>query len=274
MPQTASVGRSACGMLQTIFRYRKLLAAITRVEIAKRYSGAAFGKIWLVLFPGLLLANYLFIYLVIFKMRAAFAEYSNFDYVLYIFCGLVPFLGISEALNTGATVLKQNLHLVKNVMLPIELIPVRSILVSMVVQLCSLGILLTLLAFHGNISVHVLWLPVVFLLQMLMLLGLVLVVSLLTLLLPDFSYVISLSLVFLMFVSPIGFKPEMVPAGFRFVVYLNPLHYLIELYRCSLLWGKLPSPLVASVCVAFCLGSFILGSALFQRFKGVLVDYE
>ncbi|HXG12352.1 MAG TPA: ABC transporter permease [Gemmataceae bacterium] len=272
MPRVVKVVWSAGAMLAIIVRYRRILTAITRVEIAKRYSGSAFGKVWVILYPALLLATYLFVYLVIFKMR--FPDYSQFDYVLYVFSGLVPFLGVSEALGSGCTVLKQNLHLVKNVMLPIELVPVRSILVSMVSQAASLGVLIGLLALNGNLSLHLAWLPLVLGLQVLLLIGLVLFLSSLTLLLPDVSYFVNLALLFLMFVSPIGFKPDMVPPALRFIVYINPIHYLTEVYRCALLWGRLPGLLDAVAYVTLCLGSFALGSAFFRKFKDVLVDYE
>ena len=226
----------------------------------------------MVLYPALLLANYLFVYLVIFRIR--FPDYSQFDYVLYVFCGLIPFLAISETLATGCLVLKQNLHLVKNVMLPIELIPVRSVLVSMVAQLASLGILLLLLGFHGNLTLHVLWLPIILVLQFFMLLGLLLILSLFALLLPDVSYFVNLLLLFLMFVSPIGFKPDMVPEKLRFVVYLNPVHYLTDLYRCCLLWGKVPPIQEVFLCIAVCFGIFAVGSTFFQKLKDILVDYE
>src|SRR5262249_20640643 len=153
-------------------------------------------------------------------------------------------------------------------------LPVRSILVSMVTQLVSLGVLIVLLAMNGSLSLHLAWLPIVVLLQMLFLVGLVLFLSSLTLLLPDVSYFINLVLVFLMFVSPIGYKPEMVPAELRFLVYLNPIYYLIEAYRCSLMHAALPGPMEAVVLVGLCLGTFALGSAFFRRFKDVLVDYE
>lgn len=272
MVSVVSLARSTCRMMDTIVRYRKILAAVTNIEIAKRYSGFAFGKIWVVLYPALLLGNYLFVYLVIFRMR--FPDYSQFDYVLYVFCGLIPFLAISETLATGCLVLKQNLHLVKNVMLPIELIPVRSVLVSMVAQLASMGILLIMLGFHGNLTFHVLWLPFILVLQFFMLLGMLLILSLLALLIPDVSYFVNLLLLFLMFVSPIGFKPEMVPEKLRFVVYLNPIHYLTDMYRCCLLWGKVPPIEEIGLCVLVCVGIFAVGSTFFQKLKDVLVDYE
>ena len=59
--------------------------------------------------------------------------------MLYVFAGLVPFLGTIEAINGAALSIKANMHLVKNVMLPIELVPVRTVLVAMTGELRGLG---------------------------------------------------------------------------------------------------------------------------------------
>jgi ABC-type polysaccharide/polyol phosphate export permease len=78
----------------------------------------------------------------------------------------------------------------------------------------------------------------------------------------------------LLFISPIGFKPEAVPVAFRFLVYMNPVYYMIEMFRASMLYGEWPGPFVLTVYVGMCLGAFTLGSRFFRRFKGALVDYE
>ena len=72
-----------------------------------------------------------------------------------MFCGLVPYLGFMEALTTGAMSIKQNIHLVKNVMLPIELIPIRSVLVGMASQFVSIGLVLMLVAADQSLTWHV-----------------------------------------------------------------------------------------------------------------------
>jgi lipopolysaccharide transport system permease protein len=258
-----------CGI---IFRYRRLLASITRIELAKRHAGSVLGMSWVVLQPALLLSVYLFAYMVVLGMR--FSGFSRFDYVLYVFCGLVPFLGFMEAVTTGALSIKQNIHLVKNVMLPIELIPVRSVLVGMASQFVSIGLVLVLVAGDRLLSWHVLWLPIVVVLQIMWLAGITWILSSLTVALPDVTYFLNLFIFLLMWLSPIGFKPEMVPAGFRMVLYLNPIFYMTEMYRNSMLNGHFPAPSVAAVYVVMCLATFALGSAFFERFKGVLTDYE
>src|SRR5882757_8015130 len=141
-PMTSGVAAAPFRSAGVIARHRRVLAAITRVELAKRHAGSILGMTWVVLQPALLLSVYLFVYMVVMKLR--FPGYSQFDYVLYVFCGLVSFLGFMEALTSGGVSIKQNIHLVKNVMLPIELIPVRAVFVGMTSQFVSLGIVLVM----------------------------------------------------------------------------------------------------------------------------------
>lgn len=255
-----------------LWRYWSILVATTRVELKKRYAGSAFGLVWVVLYPAMLLGVYIFVYMVIFSMR--FPGYSEFEYVLYVFCGLIPYLGLWEGVSNGTMSVKQNMHLVKNVMLPIELIPVRSVTVSMVSQMVSLLVVIVLVAWGGLVTPHLLWLPVVLVLQMMFLFGLVYVLAGLAVVLPDIAYVVNLMMLLLLFISPIGFKPEMIPAGWDLLVTLNPVYYMIEMYRTSLLYGDFPEPRIAAIYVAICGLMFLAGCAFFRRFKNMLVDYE
>ncbi len=259
-------------MVDIIYQYRRLLASITRVELAKRHAGSVLGMAWVVLQPGLLLSVYLFIYMVVFPVKLQ--NFSEFEFVLYVFCGLVPYLGFMEALTTGALSIKQNIHLVKNVMLPIELIPVRAVLVGMASQFVTIAFVLLLVAGHRSLSFHVLWLPAVVFLQMMWLVGLTWILASITVALPDVTYFVNLFVFMLMFLSPIGYRPDAVPLKFRWVIQFNPIYYLTEMYRDSMLNGRWPRPAVLAVYVVMCVGTFALGSAFFERFKGVLTDYE
>ena len=273
MPNPVSaMARGTAAMVRTLAGNARLLVAITRVELSKKYAGSVLGASWLILQPALLLSVYLFVYLVVFKMR--FPGLSRLDYVLYVFCGLVPYMGSIDAITLGAMSIKQNIHLVKNVMLPIELVPVRAVLVAAASQGVGLSVVILLSALNGALTLHVLWLPVVWALQILMLFGVVWILSSIAVGLPDISYFINLFLFLLMWVSPIGFTVDMVPANLAAVLYLNPVYYLLDVYRDSLLVGRFPSPHVALIYVGLSLLIFAVGSAFFRGFRGVLLDYE
>jgi lipopolysaccharide transport system permease protein len=270
-PLTAAWSASL-NSLKVIVANRRLLASITRVELQKKYAGSVLGLGWVFLQPALLLCVYLFIYLIVFDVR--FPGFSTFDYVLYVFCGLVPYLGFMEALTTGGLAIRQNIHLVKNVMLPIELVPVRAVIVGMTSQFVSLALVILMLAGSGDLTLHVAWLPIVILLQMLMLIGLTWILASVTVALPDVTYFVNLFVFLLMFLSPIGFRVEMVPPNFTWVVHLNPVYYMLEIYRDSMLYGTWPAPLDIAVFAGGSVMLFALGATFFRAFKGVLVDYE
>ena len=273
MPNPVTViAHSTASMVRTLPSNARLLVAITRVELSKKYAGSVLGMSWLLLQPALLLAVYLFVYLAVFKLR--FPGMSRLDYVLFVFCGLVPYLGTIEAISLGAVSIKQNIHLVKNVMLPIELVPVRAVLVASATQAVGLVVVILLSALNGTLSVHVLWLPLIWSLQILMLFGLTWIISSIAVALPDISYFINLFLLLLMFVSPIGFTADMVPASLAAVLYLNPVYYLLEMYRGSLLFGRVPPWSIVAVYVGLSLFTFAVGSAFFRAFRGALLDYE
>jgi len=259
-------------MVRIMYRYRRMLAAMTRVEMAKRHAGSILGMSWVVLQPALLLSVYVFVYMVV--LRTRFEGFSRFDYVLYVFCGLVPYLGFMESLTTGALSIKQNIHLVKNVMLPIELIPVRSVIVGMTSQFVAIGLVILMAAADGSLSWRVPLLVPIVLLQVMWLAGLTWILSGIAVALPDITYFINLFVFLLMFLSPIGYKPDMVPPGFAWVIRLNPIYYLTEMYRVAMLSDQALRLPIAMAYVLMCLVTFACGSAFFERFRGVLTDYE
>ena len=264
--------RSTSQILVLMGHYRQILFATTRIEISKRYAGSALGLVWVGLYPLLMLSVYLFVYLVVFKMR--FPGYSEMDYVLYVFAGLVPYIGMSEAIQAGTQSIKQNLHLVKNVMLPIEIVPVRAVAAALVGQVVLLILVAGLAAINGTLSFFIVMLPLVLALQFLFLLGIVFVLSAAALVVQDITHFVNLTLMLMMFLSPIGFRADMLPPKYAILVWANPISYLLDAYRFILLSNHAASTTMLAMYVGISIVFFVLGATFFQRFKGVLVDYE
>jgi hypothetical protein len=49
---------------------------------------------------------------------------------------------------------------------------------------------------------------------------------------------------------------------------------MTQMYRATMMNATALTPQVALVYVAMCVTTFALGSAFFERFRGVLTDYE
>ena len=129
-------------------------------------------------------------------------------------------------------------------------------------------------------SQHVVWLPVIVLLQVALCLGLAFVVAYLGAFYADTANVINIATRILFFASPIFYfvhsghgRPGIIPEAYVDLYMLNPLAVLIELYRDALLWGQAPSTeglvYVAGLSVAVLLAGFVL----FVRADGKFAKY-
>jgi len=254
------------------WRLRRILYASTLVELRKRYAGSLLGPLWTILYPLLFLGVYLFTWLVVFRVR--FPGFGRLDYVLFVFGGLVPYLFVVESVTAGCVSIKQNLHLIKNVIMPIDLVPVRSVLVALAGHLVGAALLVVLCIISRNATWRLAMLPIVMALQVLWLVGVAWLLAPLGLLIPDIAFVMSLMLMMLMFVSPIAFRSDMVPAAYRLIVSGNPITYMADAYRAAILTDY-PVPVWRLAAFAvLAIGTFGVGAVACWRFKDFLVDAE
>ncbi len=249
----------------------KVLFATTFLEFKKRYSGSLFGILWAILYPLMFLGVYLFLYLIVFKVQ--YPDHNTLDSVIYIFSGLVPYIAFMETCSNGCSVIKQNIHLVKNVILPLELIPLRVVLMALVTELIGLLMIFILVACNHGITVNLLMLPVALFLQILFISGIALMLAPLGLVLPDVNYFINIITLLLLFVSPIGFMASMLSSNLHFIINGNPIYYMIEPYRMVFFANEPISVHVLLISACMSVGMFLLGSAFFQKFKDQLAEY-
>jgi lipopolysaccharide transport system permease protein len=88
----------------------------------------------------------------------------------------------------------------------------------------------------------------------------------------DLQQAIPIIVLFLMLVSPIGYTDEMVPVDMKAILQVNPLAWLMHLYRYCLIDGVLP----AGDLVVFGLLSMVMlsvGHLLITRLKPLFSDY-
>lgn len=267
-----TAARSIMSPSPALKQQARVLLATAWIELRKRYAGTFLGPLWLLLYPALFLSMYMFLYMVVFKVR--FPELSEFSYVVFVFCGLVPYIAMMETSAFAASVIRQNMHLIRNVMLPIELLPARVALTAVMAQIPGLLILLTLSAIDNALTEKALLLPVVLLVELVFFLGVAFWLAALGGLLPDLHAAINIILIFLLFISPIAFPPEMVPESARLVIQLNPVSYLIGLFRAVILGHQALNPGALAASAAISILVFASGFAFFRRFKSYIVDHE
>ncbi|AQS60650.1 ABC transporter [Desulforamulus ferrireducens] len=255
---------------ELLFRYRKLIWQTTINDIKAKFAGSMFGKLWLLLYPMLMLSAYAGVYIYIFKVR--FDLFNSNEYVLLIFCGLIPFLGFCEALGTGIPSVTANSNLIKNTLFPIDIIPIKSVLVSQCTQVVGMIILLIALAVFDRLTIWALLIIPIWLLQLMFTIGLIWILSSLNVFFKDIQNMIAILTLFLMMVSPIAYTVEMVPKNLQPFLAGNPLFYIITAYQESLMLGKYPHGNTMVVLAILGFVFFIIGYWFFSKLKKILAD--
>jgi len=257
-----------------LWRHRQLILHTTHSDIRARYRGSMLGIAWAFLNPLMLLSVYVALYVFILRVRLpAGRPASALEYTLVIFAGLIPWFGFSESISTSLSSIVSNPSLIHNTSFPAPILPVKAVLSSMVGQAVGLTLLLGLLAATDHASIHWLFLPVALAAQLLLSLGLGWVLAVLNVFVRDLGQAVSHVLMVLMLISPIAYTREFLdPSPFRLVLDLNPLSYLINLYRDPLVYGHLPRPLDLAVSSLVAVAVFLLGFRFFVRIKPYLAD--
>jgi ABC-type polysaccharide/polyol phosphate export permease len=116
-------------------------------------------------------------------------------------------------------------------------------------------------------------LPLIIVLQLLFTLGLTYIMAVVGTYVPDMGEVLRPIIRGTFFVTPILFPPERLPENVRFIEDYNPLAYLVGAYRSMILEGALPGPLATLYFSLFSAALFIVGFALFVRFKPGFADH-
>jgi homopolymeric O-antigen transport system permease protein len=244
---------------------------VTWNDLGRRYAGSVLGVSWVIVAPALSIGLYAAIYRLIFRVHVP--GLGGWDYVLYIFAGLVPYLMTAEALTGGVTSVIVNRSVLNNTVFPIDLAPVKAVLAAQGSMLVGLAVTIVGVVAVGRAHWTILLAPVVWVLQVMALLGVSWILSLVNVVLRDLQNLITLLLVMLMIASPIAYTPAMVPASLHWVLLANPLAYFVVTYQRILVLGELPDPLTAALLVGVSIGLFVFGGWFFAKTKSVMVDY-
>jgi lipopolysaccharide transport system permease protein len=253
-----------------LVRSRRILYATSLAEIRGRYLGTMFGLAWAVLYPFLFLGLYATVYAVV--LRVQLSNLGPFDYVLVVFAGLVPFIGFSEALGLSVASVVSNKNLVRNTLFPIELLPVRAVLTGSVSMFVGLSGLVVASWISGRFGLSQLFVIPIFFLQLVFSIGVGWAVAAINVFVRDLGQAVGVIVLLLMIASPIGYTVDMLPGRLALLAHLNPLSYVMELYRQSLIFGHVSLSLFGTF-TAIAVLTYFAGYFLFMRLKPVFAEY-
>src|SRR5215217_728399 len=244
-----------------------LIWPLARRMLVARYRGSALGLLWALLTPAVMIAVFTFLFAGVFGAR--FTEGGTpLEYALYLFCGLLPWTAFSETLQQSAGLVVAHANLVKRVVFPLETLPVAQALSALAAQLFGTAALLV----RRELPATALWLPALLVPQLLLTLGGAWLVASLGVFVRDTAQVLGLVLMAWLYLTPIIYPEQVVPARFRPALELNPFTPLVRSYRRAPLEGAPPDWAGLAYTTALALAFFLLGYWWFARTRKNFAD--
>lgn len=249
-----------------------LIFSLTRRELAARYRGSVLGIIWALLTPVVMIAIFTLVFAGIFNARFGDSN-SQWDYALYLFCGLLPWSAFQESLQASSNTIVAHANLVKRVVFPLETLPVAQTLAAVANQMFGTAALVIAVGFlRHEMHATILFLPLLVIPQIVATLGGAWLVASLGVFVRDIVQGITLLLMAWMYLTPIIYPESLVPERYRTLVNLNPFTPLIRNYRRILLDGNVPDWRGLAYFAAFGLVSFLFGYWWFARTRKNFAD--
>ncbi len=249
-------------------RQRELVVEMTRREITAAHAGHGLGGLWVYVHPLIIVTTYLLIFGFVLGSRLNTGGSLPGDYPSYVLIGLVPWLMMQASLTRTTSALVGNANLVKQVVFPIEVLPVASFAAATIPYIPAFGMVLVYkLVVAGGWPWTIVLLPLALAMHVMLALGLAFILSGLTAFLRDLRELVAVFCVIAMYFTPAIYLPDWVPGPLRPLLYLNPFSYLTWVFQDVLFFGEIAHP-VAWVVTAF-LAFTVLGAGyrLFEKLK-------
>jgi lipopolysaccharide transport system permease protein len=255
-------------LLSLLTKHRLLTFEMARREITDRYAGQLFGIFWTFVHPLIVILVYVFIFNFVFISKVGGTSALPLDMTAYILAGLIPWLAFQDAMNKASTVITNNANLVKQVIFPIEVLPVKGVLATLFTEL----VFLVLLFIYTLITVRSLWLtylllPVILFFQVLAMTGVSYILCSIGTYIRDTKDFVQVFVTLGMWFVPILYLPEAIPPAIRPILYLNPFTHMIFCYQDVLYFGRFQHPWSWLIFPLLSLVTFQYGYRLFRKFK-------
>jgi len=262
----ARVGLLRCG--RDLWEYRELFWSLTLRDLKVRYKQSVLGFGWTVLQP----LAFTVLFSIVFT-RFIRVPTADIPYPLFALCGLLPWTFFSAFLSAAGTSVVGNGNLVTKVYFPREIFPLAVLTAACINFLVACSTLVGLMALYRIMpSVHILWLPLILLVQLAFSIGIGLFLAGANVFYRHIQALVPILAQLWMYASPIIYPTSVVPERWQLWYSLNPMVGILDGYRQALLLHRSPD-LQTFLCAAvIAVTTFFAGYRVFKSLEDRFAD--
>ena len=242
------------------FKYLLYIQVLTDIKLNRR--GSVLGFLWWFIEPLILMCIY---YFVVGKILGRGGE--NFH--VFVLIGLVPWQWFVRGVIQGSIAFRRNRSLITQAYFPLYIPVISPALVHAV--FCFAGFfMITLVGWQWPGWLLLGLIPVV-LVQLLLIMGISLFLSVVCAYVPDMEFMLNFIMRGIFYLSPILFDLNRIlslsgaSADWAQLIYLNPFTVLVESYRLIFLHNQVPHWDMLGIWALVSLGIFMAGTLLVKQ---------
>jgi lipopolysaccharide transport system permease protein len=245
-------------------RHRQLIIEMVKREINDRYAGQIFGYFWTFGHPLTLILLYSIVFGFIFRANVD----GPMNYVVFLLAGLIPWLTFQEVMGKATTLINNNANIVKQVIFPIEILPIKGVLAAVVTQVVLFVFMIIYILITGRVPLCTyLLVPIIILVQITGMIGASFILCAISPYFRDMKDFVQIFVTVSFFAMPMIYSPSSLPPIVKYVFYINPFSYMIWCYQDILFYGRFQHPWSWVVFSLISLLAFIFGYRLFRKLK-------
>jgi ABC-type polysaccharide/polyol phosphate export permease len=238
--------------LKEAVRYRHLLYQLVRRDILTRYKRSYLGVAWTMLNPLGMMLILTFVFSNIFGGSRSFPA--------YILTGLIAWNFFAQSTTSAISSLVWGGGLLQRIYIPrasFGLSAVGSGIINL--ALAFVPLVIVMVATGTPLKITAIFAPISLLLLACFTLGLGLAISTLAVYYPDVVEMYQVVLLAWMYLTPIIYPESVIPAKFQLLLHLNPLYYLVKLWRMPVFDGLWPTWGDIWPAAAISIGTLLVG---------------
>jgi lipopolysaccharide transport system permease protein len=257
-------------VFRSIWSSRRLILSLARRQFQVRYRQSLVGIGWAVIPPLATLAAASLVF-----HEVAGVSTGKTAYGVFTLAGLVPWTFFASSLTFGIPSVALAHPMVTRLAFPRVALPLSMVGLSLVDFAIAGGLFLVASLLTGDgLPITALWLPIPFLVELILITGLVLLGSAANVFARDVRLAVPLAVQLWLFVTPVMYPLSSVPPELRSWYLANPMTGLVESFRAALVGGsgltaELLLPSTAGALVLFVIGLWYFHSTE-HRFADVI----
>jgi len=243
--------------IASLIKYKDLIAQFVSRAIKTRYKRSVLGVVWTMLNPLLTMIILSVVFSQILRVQVR-------NYPVYILSGQISWIFFATSTHFAMGEMIWSGDLLKRIFVPKSVFAVSSVGTGLVNMGLSLLPLLAIAAVLGVLpSWALLTWPFAIALMAIFALGIGLILATAVVYFADMLPIYEVLLQIWFYATPIIYPMEIIPVESQWLFRLNPMYYLIELFRYPLMNGGVPGMDIWLPALGVSVTSLILGAVIF-----------